>query len=460
MIKLKKMKFINIPQKKKKQFKKKTKNKSLIIIIGLFIALIIIISTYLIFFSKKKSKIYLKTKKNTDLNILPAHNYTTIKKVQNFDSNNITDKVSYIDGKLFWNNEKTLDQLRIRNEIREYNNIQLSFENKEDFIKRENPLITIVITIYNQENKIKSIYASIQKQELKDIEIIFVDDASTDESAKVIKLLMEKDKRIVYLKNDVNKRAFYSRYKGVLNSKGNYVLVIDPDDLLINNILIKAYGTAIKYDLDIVQFYMLIGYYNSPNLWSDLKYSSGILKGNSEIRKIFYYGISRNLPDKLIRRETFIKSIKFMKPEYYELDYHINDDDTAFFGLIHVAESYGFLEQIGYFYVLRYPTPENHKKFLDGLNSGFESMANIFKYFYYQSDNNTLEKSNICYKYFEKNNNNLAKHIKDLTGGFDPIIDALNLYSNSTYFNDIQKIQINSFKNKIIARKKEVQEHK
>ena len=72
----------------------------------------------------------------------------------------------------------------------------------------------------------------------------------------------------------------------------------------------------------------------------------------------------------------------------------------------------------------------------------------------------TLEKSNICYKYFEKNNNNLAKHIKDLTGGFDPIIDALNLYSNSTYFNDIQKIQINSFKNKIIARKKEVQEHK
>ena len=271
---------------------------------------------------------------------------------------------------------------------------------------------------------------------------------------------MEKDKRIVYLKNDVNKRAFYSRYKGVLNSKGNYVLVIDPDDLLINNILIKAYGTAIKYDLDIVQFYMMIGYYNSPNLWSDLKYSSGILKGNSEIRKIFYYGISRNLPDKLIRRETFIKSIKFMKPEYYELDYHINDDDTAIFGLIHVAQSYGFLEQIGYFYILRYPTPENHKKFLDGLNSGFESMANIFKYFYYQSDNNTLEKSNICYKYFEKNNNNLAKHIKDLTGGFDPIIDALNLYSNSTYFNDIQKIQINSFKNKIIARKKEVQEHK
>ena len=41
-----------------------------------------------------------------------------------------------------------------------------------------------------------------------------------------------------------------------------------------------------------------------------------------------------------------------MKKEYYDADYHINDDDTAFFGIIHVANSYGFLEQIGYFYIL------------------------------------------------------------------------------------------------------------
>ena len=105
--------------------------------------------------------------------------------------------------------------------------------------------------MHNQDKYIKYIYSSIQKQEIKDIEIIFVDDASIDNTAKIIKDLMRKDKRIIYLKNNVTRRAFYSRNKGILEAKGEYILVIDPDDLLINNILIKAYGIANQYELDI-----------------------------------------------------------------------------------------------------------------------------------------------------------------------------------------------------------------
>ena len=101
---------------------------------------------------------------------------------------------------------------------------------------------------------------------------------------------------------------------------------------------------------------------NQQSLWSSVKYKSGILRGNNEIRKIFYYGISRNLCDKLIRREIYVKSIKFMKKEFYNEHFGVNDDDTAFFGLIHVAESYGFLEQIGYFYFIKIPSQELQKK--------------------------------------------------------------------------------------------------
>ena len=43
---------------------------------------------------------------------------------------------------------------------------------------------------------------------------------------------MKEDKRIVYLKNDINRRAFYTRNIGILNAKGEYILVIDPDDIL------------------------------------------------------------------------------------------------------------------------------------------------------------------------------------------------------------------------------------
>ena len=177
-------------------------------------------------------------------------------------NNNIT----LIDGQLIWNNQTSLNEDKIKKEIKEYNQINISFENPNDFFKRKNPLISLVITLYNQQEFIDRVYYSIQRQDMKDIEIIFVDDASTDNSSKIVKSLMEKDKRTIYLKNDINRKAFYSRNFGILNAKGEYILVIDPDDILLNNILTKAYITAKKYNLDVVQFYIMKGDFHVPAL--------------------------------------------------------------------------------------------------------------------------------------------------------------------------------------------------
>ena len=205
------MKYINFvkdPNNKIQRKDKKIKYR-IILLVGI-IALITISSYKSIFGDSKPSKV--------------------IKIQNNFEGDN-SSRVDYIDGKLFWDKETFQDQEKIRKEIKGYDNIEISFKNKNDFLYRQNPLISLVITIFNQENKIKSIYASILNQDLKDIEIIFVDDASTDNSTNILKYLMKYDNRIVYLKNDINKRAFYSRYKGVKSARGEYILVIDPDDL-------------------------------------------------------------------------------------------------------------------------------------------------------------------------------------------------------------------------------------
>lgn len=70
-------------------------------------------------------------------------------------------------------------------------------------------------------------------QSLTELEIIFIDDASEDNSYLTVQSLMKKDKRIILLKNSLNKGQFYSRNKGILNSRGEYILIIDPDDLLL-----------------------------------------------------------------------------------------------------------------------------------------------------------------------------------------------------------------------------------
>ena len=219
-------------------------------------------------------------------------------------------KCSPNDNKIYWKNQRDLELEKCRKEVENSGSLKISFENKSDFFKRDNPKISIIITIYNQDYYIKELYAHIQQQELKDIEIIFVDDSSTDNSSSIIKDLMKEDKRIIYLKNEINKRQFYSIAKGILNSKGEYILSIDADDFLLNNILIKAYETAKLYDLDIVQYYMLF----EMNIWQ-VKYKSGIICGNENLRNLFYYGFSRNLPDKLIRRNIYINAINFMKKE-------------------------------------------------------------------------------------------------------------------------------------------------
>ena len=192
---------------------------------------------------------------------------------------------------IYWKNQTDLEIEKLKEEIRNNKLSEISFENKNDFYKRKYPKISIIITIYNQGYYLKSLYAHIQNQELKDIEIIFIDDVSTDNSSFIIKELMEKDRRIIYLKNDINRLQFYSINYGVLNSKGEYILSSDADDFHFNNILIKAYETAKIYNLDILQFYMLSG----MSLWEAVKYKGGIICGNKNIRNIYYYGITRNL---------------------------------------------------------------------------------------------------------------------------------------------------------------------
>ena len=357
------------------------------------------------------------------------------------------------DNKIYWKNQIDLELEKSKKEIENSNLLKISFDNKEDFFKRENPKISLIITIYNQDYYIKESYSHIQLQELKDIEIIYVDDDSTDNSSSIIKELMKEDKRIVYLKNKINKRQFYSIARGILYSKGEYILSIDADDFLLNNILIKAYETAKYYDLDIVQFYMIL----EMNIWS-IKYKGGIICGNENLRNLFYYGTSRNLPDKLIKRSVYINAINFMKKELLYEDYHKHTDDTFFFGIIHVANSYCFLEQIGYFYNVDPNRNLKHAIKMDKAtknNKDIKSLFNIMKYFILQSDNNTIEKNNIPYKFFDKKvKNKLRNCMKYINKDFDFYIDVLNIYINCPFFDNDKKKEINKFIRKLTIKKK------
>jgi len=360
----------------------------------------------------------------------------------------------FYNGKIYYKNEKKLNLDEIQNQIKNYKKLKILFDNRGDFVKRKTPKISLIITIYNQEYFIKYAYSSFLKQELKDIEIIFVDDASSDDSSKIIKNLMKKDKRIIYIKNKFNKNAFYSRNLGVLFSNGEYILIIDPDDLLLNNILIKCYETSEYFNLDILQYFAMRGSYGKNMIWFNNKYRSGIL--NSEnVKDVFFYSISRTLWDKLIKRDTFIKGINFMKKKFQHEIYFVHSDDTIFWGIINSGNSYGFLEQIGYFYNHDNPASIVHHYFDSNfMNLIFHSLFATMNYYFFQTKNNEVEKNLVAYKFFNNKVYNPYLNLTDeLTEGFNYIIEVLNKYIKCFIFNETQLLKLVNFKKLIIKRK-------
>ena len=161
------------------------------------------------------------------------------------------------------------------------------------------PKLSIVIPVYNEELYIKNVVKSIQLQSLKEVEILFVDDKSTDKSVKKILELKKKDPRIKLIKNAKNRGILYNRIYGGLQARGDYVSFIDADDLYVNpQILEMSYQACIKHDLDILEF----------------DYFGGRFDLNSKM--LFYFQIKikicmiNYLHNQILKKNSFIKLVQ------------------------------------------------------------------------------------------------------------------------------------------------------
>ena len=125
------------------------------------------------------------------------------------------------------------------------------------------PKLTIVIPVYNEAKYLKNVIKSIQYQSLKEIEILIIDDKSTDKSVKKILQYQKEDPRIRLIKNKKNRGILYNRIYGGLQARGEFVTFIDADDLYANpQILQLSYEACIKNNLDILEFDYFGGRYD------------------------------------------------------------------------------------------------------------------------------------------------------------------------------------------------------
>lgn len=110
---------------------------------------------------------------------------------------------------------------------------------------REKDLVSVIIIAYNVENYISKCIKSVEKQDYKNLEIIVVDDGSTDETSKVVQNMSLKDKRIrLFCKKNGGPSS--ARNYGLDISKGKYILFVDGDDYVADDYVSYLYKLITK----------------------------------------------------------------------------------------------------------------------------------------------------------------------------------------------------------------------
>ena len=96
-------------------------------------------------------------------------------------------------------------------------------------------LVSVITPVYKCEKFIEHTIKSVQRQTYNEWELLLVDDCSPDNSAEIIKRMMESDDRIKYIKLKENSGAAVARNVGLENAKGRYIAYLDADDVWYKN---------------------------------------------------------------------------------------------------------------------------------------------------------------------------------------------------------------------------------
>ena len=115
----------------------------------------------------------------------------------------------------------------------------------------QNPKISVIMSLYNGGKYLYYSLPSIQNQKMKDIEIIFIDDNSPDDTIAIVAKYMKEDPRIRLIRNEFNRKILYSKSIAALNSRGKYIIQWDQDDLFIRDYVFDIlYSEAENNDFD------------------------------------------------------------------------------------------------------------------------------------------------------------------------------------------------------------------
>ncbi len=214
-------------------------------------------------------------------------------------------------------------------------------------------LISVIVPIYNSGNSLVRCIDSLINQSYSNLEIILVNDGSTDNSLDICNLYKEKDSRIKVV-DKMNGGSIDTRLKGIDISKGKYIGFVDSDDYIDKDMYNLLYNSLINNDSDLAVCNVYKVYNDDKELQNhgmDNNVFTGVKleelksqllpnkKNNGDVIKFY-------LCNKLFKKDLLLDNLLEIDKEVSVLD-----DLTMCFPYIIKAKSISFVEQPCYYYV-------------------------------------------------------------------------------------------------------------
>lgn len=347
------------------------------------------------------------------------------------------------------------DIKRIEKFLIKCNDIKLI--NEKFFKKIKSPKVSIISAVYNREKYLIRFIHNIRNQKFNDIELIFIDDSSEDNSVKIIENFQKNDERILLIKNKKNKGTFICRNLGVIKSKGEFLILPDPDDILSEDIINTCYKYAKSYNYEMIRFNIYRGkgkiHFNTivQNLQSNPIFQP-------ELPLYLFYGLGKlfqidfNVSNKFVKRVSFIRALNCLNKYYLKLYMTNFEDGLMNFFLYREVKSLFFLKRIGYYYIKNKKNiKEKEMQRINSLNNRFYYLKLVFEF-----TKNTLIEKDICNDLLER----LIK-LPNITiflsqEYFNIYNDIINNYIKCPHINAKNKNKLNKLKVKIRIKGKKI----
>ena len=204
-------------------------------------------------------------------------------------------------------------------------------------------MISVIIPVYNVENYLEECLKSVQNQTYTNIEVLLVNDGSTDNSKMICERYCQEDRRFLLI-NQENQGLSAARNKGVEISTGEYIVFVDSDDSIKTNYLEKLMQYMAE-DVDIVECIFTVK--KMEFLDEDIETTTIIFEGDSNEAVKFFpnHTLNVNAVTKLYRREI-VEAVPYIEGVFYE-------DVYSGIGMLKYIRKMIKIDYVGYYYRVR-----------------------------------------------------------------------------------------------------------